>query len=162
VTVPPPNVVAFPTPIEPPTSGAFEKLWGKRIKNHGFAAIPTIMVRAQHRLGVNPTQFCIMVQLLEYWRTPERAPFPTKQQLADRIGGSQSTIQTNMRELEKAGLVRRQGHRTASGDWGANTYHLDGLVTRLAALEPEFEEEKQKRGAAGQRVETPKGKRKGP
>ncbi len=106
------------------------------------------MVRAQHRLGVNPTQFCIMVQLLEYWRTPERAPFPTKQQLADRIGVSQSTIQTNMRELEKAGLVRRQGHRTASGDWGANTYHLDGLVTRLAALEPEFEEEKQKRGAA--------------
>ena len=100
MTVPPPNVVAFPTSIEPPTSGAFEKLWGKRIKNHGFAAIPTIMVRAQHRLGVNPTQFCIMVQLLEYWRPPERAPFPTKQQLADRIGVSQSTIQTNMRAGE--------------------------------------------------------------
>lgn len=67
-----------------------------------------------------------------------------------------------MRELEKAGLVKRQGHRTSSGDWGANTYYLDGLVARLAALEPEFEEEKQKRGAARQRVETPKGKRKGP
>ncbi len=104
-----------------PTSSAFEKLWGKRIQNHGFAAIPTIMVRAQHRLGVNPTQFCILVQLLEYWRTKERAPFPTKQQLADRIGVSQSTIQLNMRELEKACLVKRQGHRTSSGDWGANT-----------------------------------------
>jgi len=47
--------------------------------------------------------------------------------------------------------------------WGPpHTYHLDGLVARLAALEPEFEEEKQKRGAARQRVETPKGKRKGP
>jgi DNA-binding MarR family transcriptional regulator len=65
------------------------------------------MVRAQHRLGVNPTQFCILIQLLEHWRTRERAPFPTKQQLADRIGVSQSTIQQNMQQLEKAGLVKR-------------------------------------------------------
>lgn len=158
----PPNVVAFPAPSDSPSSTAFEKLWGKRIRNHGFAAIPTIMVRAQHRLGVNPTQFCILIQLLEHWRTKERAPFPTKQQLADRIGVSQSTIQQNVRELEKAGLVKRQGHRTASGDWGANTYHLDGLVARLAALEPEFAEEKTKRQAARRRLETPKGKRTDP
>jgi len=162
VTAPPPNVVAFPTPLEMPTSSAFEKLWGKRIQNHGFAAIPTIMVRAQHRLGVNPTQFCILVQLLEYWRTKERAPFPTKQQLADRIGVSQSTIQLNMRELEKAGLVKRQGHRTSSGDWGANTYYLDGLVARLAALEPEFEEEKQKRGSGAAAGRNAEGQAQGP
>jgi predicted transcriptional regulator len=118
-----------------------------------------IMVRAQHRLGVNPTQFCILIQLLEHWRTRERAPFPTKQQLADRIGVSQSTIQQNMQQLEKAGLVKRVKHKTASGDWGANTYHLDGLVARLEAIEPEFEEEKEQRKAARRRVETPKGKR---
>jgi DNA-binding transcriptional MocR family regulator len=117
------------------------------------------MVRAQHRLGVNPTQFCILIQLLEHWRTRERAPFPTKQQLADRIGVSQSTIQQNMQQLEKAGLVKRVKHKTASGDWGANTYHLDGLVARLEAIEPEFEEEKEQRKAARRRVETPKGKR---
>jgi hypothetical protein len=51
-----------------------------------------LTVRAQHRLGVNPTQFCILIQLLEHWRTRERVPFPTKQQLADSIGVSQSTI----------------------------------------------------------------------
>ncbi len=45
MTAPPPNVVVFPTPLERPTLSAFEKLWGKRIQNHGFAAIPTIMVR---------------------------------------------------------------------------------------------------------------------
>ena len=116
-------------------------------------------MRAQHRLGVNPTQFCILIQLLEHWRTRERAPFPSKQQLADRIGVSQSTVQQNIRALEKAGLVRREQRKTAQGDWGANTYHLDGLVARLQALEPEFEEEKKKRLAARRRVETPKGKR---
>lgn len=157
-TAPPANVVAFPS-VPPEATSAFAALWGKRIQRHGYAAIPVLMVRAQHRLGVNPTQFCILVQLLEYWRTRERAPFPTKQQLADRLGVSQSTVQQNMRALETAGLVRRVKHRTASGDWGANTYHLDGLVAKLEALEPEFDKEKTQRLAARRRVETPKGKR---
>ena len=155
----PPNVVPFPTPA-PEEANSFGALWGKRIRKHGYAAIPAIMVRAQHRLGVNPTQFCILVQLLEYWRIRERAPFPTKQQLADRIGVAASTIQQNMRALEQAKLVQRVKHRTAAGDWGANTYHLDGLVARLEALEPEFDEEKTRRQAARRRLETPKGKRK--
>lgn len=152
------TIVAFPaTQAAPPRN--FEQLWGKAVQRHGYAAVPTIMLRSQRRLGVNPTQFCLLLQLIEHWRTRDKAPFPTKQQLADRIGVSQSTIQQNMRELEKAGLVRREGHKTASGDWGANTYHLDGLVAKLIEIEPEFEEEKQKRLAARRRVETPKGKR---
>ena len=154
------TVIAFPAQPDPvPTPTSFEKLWGKRIKSHGYCAIPTIMIRAQHRLGVNPTQFCILVQLLEYWRSPDRLPFPTKRQLADRIGVQPSTIKTNMQALEKAGLIQRQQHKTSAGDWGANTYLLQGLVERIKALEPDFEEEKKKREAARRRVETPKGKR---
>jgi hypothetical protein len=166
-TKPTATVVPFATPAlaaapEKAESApkAFEKLWGKAIGRHGYAAIPAIMVRAQHRLGVNPTQFCILVQLLEYWRTKDRAPFPTKQQLADRIGVGQSTIQQNMRALEQAGLIKREQHKTTSGDWGANTYHLDGLVAKLIAIEPDFQEEKVKREALRRRAETPKGKRK--
>lgn len=142
-----------------PPAKAFEQLWGKEVRKHGYAAIPSIMIRSQHRLGVNPTQFSILIQLLEYWRTPERAPFPTKQQLADRIGVQQSTIKANMAELEKAGLIRRVQHKTASGDWGANTYHLDGLVAKIRSLEPEFAEEKRSRAEGRKRVETPRGKR---
>jgi predicted transcriptional regulator len=154
------TVVRFPAkPESIAVSSGFEKLWGKNVKSHGYAAIPTIMVRAQHRLGVNPTQFCILVQLLEYWRSPDRAPFPTKQQLADRIGVKQSTIKHNIGALEKAGLIKREQHKTSAGDWGANTYHLDRLVKRIQALEPEFAEEKAKREAARRKVETPKGKR---
>lgn len=154
------TVVQFPSP-EPPQAAtkAFEKLWGKDVRKHGYAAIPSIMIRSQHRLGVNPTQFSILIQLLEYWRTPERAPFPTKQQLADRIGVKQSTVKANMAALQKAGLLKREQHRTSSGDWGANTYLLDGLVAKIKSLEPEFAEEKRKRDDARKRVETPKGKR---
>jgi len=161
----PETVVAFPakadvaTASSPPSPKAFERLWGKNVQQHGYAAIPSIMVRAQHRLGVNTTQFCILVQLLEYWRSPERAPFPTKQQLADRMGVKQSTIKANMAALEQAGLIKREQHKTSAGDWGANTYLLDGLVARIKALEPEFAEEKRKREAARRKVETPRGKR---
>ena len=156
----PNTVVPFPVPADPaPTPTSFERLWGKTLKKYGYAAIPAIMVRAQHRLGVTPTQFCILVQLIEHWRTPDRPPFPTKQQLADRIGVGQATIKHNMAQLEKAGLVRREQRKTSSGDWAANTYILDGLVARLLAFEPDFAEERRKRDAARRRVETPKGKR---
>jgi hypothetical protein len=64
-----------------------------------------------------------------------------------------------MKALEKAGLIKRVQHKTSAGDWGANTYHLHGLIERIKALEPEFTEEKKKREAARKRVETPKGKR---
>lgn len=156
------TVATFPAKPEltstQPTK-AFERLWGKKVQALGYTAVPSIMIRAQHRLGVTPTQFCILVQLLDYWRPPERAPFPTKQQLADRIGVKPSTIKSNMGALEKAKLIAREQNKTAAGDWGANTYHLDGLVARLQALEPEFTEEKRKREQARRKVETPRGKR---
>jgi Winged helix-turn-helix DNA-binding len=153
------TVIPFRSANESSKPHPFERLWGKAVRSHGYAAIPTIMVRAQRRLGVNPTQFCILVQLLEYWRLPERAPFPTKKQLADRIGLSETAIQQNMRALEVAGLIRREQNKTSAGDWGANTYHLDGLVDRIQKLEPEFAEEKKNKEAARRKVETPKHRR---
>lgn len=136
----------------------FEKIWGKKVKSHGYAAIPSIMIRAQHRLGVNATQFCILVQLLEYYRTPGRDPFPTKQQLADRIGIKSSTVKSNMKALETAGLIKRVQHKTGSGDWGANTYELHGLIERMQALEPDFAAEKKARDDPRKTAETPRGK----
>lgn len=154
------TVVEFPKKGEEPAkSRTFEKLWGKAVQSHGYAAIPSIMIRAQHRLGIAPTQFCILVQLLEYWRTPDRIPFPTKKQLADRIGLGPKAIQQNIAALEKAGFIHREQHRTAAGDWGANTYHLDGLVEKLKRLEPDFAEERRVREEERRKVETPKGKR---
>lgn len=155
----PSNIVAFPekNALNQPTS--LEKIWGKKVKSHGYAAIPTILLRSQHRLGINSTQFCLLVHLLDLYWSPDRPPFPTKQQLADRIGIKVSSIKPNMKALEKAGLIQRVQHKTAAGDWGANTYLLDGLIARIQELEPEFAEEKRKREAARRRVETPKGKR---
>ncbi|MEI9402084.1 hypothetical protein [Mesorhizobium argentiipisi] len=79
------TVVPFPAPAEETPSGNCEKIWGKKGKLQGYAAIPSIMVRAQRRLGINTTQFCILVQLIEYLRIPGRDPFPTPTGSASRL-----------------------------------------------------------------------------
>lgn len=153
------TVVEFPPPAK--TASSTERIWGKSVTRHGYAGIPNILIRAQSRLGLSPLQFNIVVQLLEYWRDPARPPFPSKEELALRMGVKAKTIQTNIRALEKAGLVRRQLRRALAGDWNSNVYHLDGLVERLQKLEPEFAIEREQRKAARRRVETPAGKRDG-
>lgn len=153
------TVVAFPPKADAAAPNNFEMIWGKKVKSHGYAAIPTILIRSQHRLGINRTQFCLLMHLLDLYWSRDRPPFPTKQQLADRIGIKMSSIKPNMKALETAGLIKRVQHKTSAGDWGANTYHLDGLIAKIQAMEPEFAEEKKKRVAERKRVETPKGKR---
>jgi predicted transcriptional regulator len=152
------SVISFPKPSGRKTSST-EKIWGKAVYGHGYAGIPSILIQAQRRLGINPTQMNIIIQLLDYWHEPSRKPFPTKKALAQRIGVTAKTIQNNIRELEKADLIRREMRKTAAGDWNSNIYHLDGLVQKIQALEPEFAVEKKKRREAKAALETPAGLR---
>jgi predicted transcriptional regulator len=153
------EVINFPKSVSK-NSSSTEKIWGKSVYSHGYAGIPSILIQAQRRLGINATQMNIIIHLLDYWHEPSRKPFPRKKELATRIGVTDKTIQNNIRELEKAGLIRRQLRKTAAGDWNSNIYHLDGLVQKVQALEQEFAAEKKKRRAAKADLETPAGLRK--
>ena len=151
------TVVEFPK-SPPKKAASHERIWGKPILGHGYTALPSMLIQAQSRLGITPLQFNILAQLLDYWRDPARAPFPSKNDLANRIGCKAKTIQTNIRALEKAGLVTREMRRTAAGDWNSNIYHLTGLVERVKKLEPEFAAARAKRKEARdaqKRAETP-------
>ncbi len=141
------------------TEASHKTIWGDKVISHGYTAVPNVMIRSQHRLGVNQTQMMILIQLLSYWFDKERVPFPSKKELADRLGLRPKTIQDNMKALETAGFVRREQIKTSYGDWGSNRYHLDGLVKRIKALEPDYEAEKEARKQAREAVELPKGKR---
>ncbi|MBH0619084.1 helix-turn-helix domain-containing protein, partial [Salmonella enterica] len=101
-----------------------------------------------------------LIQLLDYWHEPTRKPFPSKKDLAKRMGVTDKTIQTNIRELEQAGYVQREQRKTSAGDWNTNIYHLDGLVAKIRALEPEFAAEKKQRKEAKAALQTPKGLKK--
>jgi predicted transcriptional regulator len=152
------EVIEFPKEAGKKASST-ERIWGKAVYKHGYAGIPSILIQAQQRLGINSMQMNIIVQLLDYWFEPSRKPFPTKKELATRIGVTEKTIQNNIRALELAGLIQRQMRRTAAGDWNSNIYDLDGLIAKVQALEPEFAAEKKQRKEAKAALTTPVGRR---
>ncbi len=117
----------------------------------GFSIVPSLLLRAQRRLKLNPTQLAVLMQLCDYWWDSSRKPYPSKQTLAERLGLSARQVQRHIADLEEAGLVQRIERRGANGGKLTNTYDLSGLVSRLQALEPEFtavEEENRRRRAA--------------
>jgi predicted transcriptional regulator len=117
-----------------------EKKWGRAVVKLGFSIIPSLIFRAQARIGLNPTQLAVLLQLADYWWDEERHPYPSKQTLADRLGLSPRQVQRHIAELELAGLVKRQERYAAHKGRLSNMYDLSGLVEKLKALEPEFRE----------------------
>lgn len=154
----PDTVVPFPTK-ETRKPSSTEVIWGKEVLRHGYTAVPSILIRAQRRLGINAMQLNIVLQLLDYWIDPGRRPFPSKKDIADRIGVTGKTIQINIRAMEQAGLIKRELRKTKAGDWNSNIYHLDGLIGRVSKLEPDFAKVREEKSKARRAVETPAGLR---
>ena len=117
-----------------------DKKWGKAVMKLGFCIIPSMLLRAQQRLGLNPTQLAVLLQLADYWWSQDRKPYPSKQALSDRLGLGPRQIQRYIAELEEAGLVQRIERRAAHRGKLSNEYDLSGLVERLKKLAPEIEE----------------------
>ncbi|HYD78946.1 MAG TPA: helix-turn-helix domain-containing protein [Paucimonas sp.] len=119
---------------------ASEKKWGKAVIDLGFSIIPSLIFRAQARLGLNPTQLAVLLQLADYWWDEQRHPYPAKETLAERLGLSARQVQRYVAELEVAGLVKRIERYASHKGRLSNQYDLTGLVERLKKLEPEFRE----------------------
>ena len=117
---------------------ASEKKWGKDVIARGFCIVPSLLLRAQNRLGLNPTQLAVLLQLCDFWWDRERKPYPSKAVLAERLSLSPRQVQRYLAELETAGLVERIERRAPHGGKLTNIYDLGGLVNRLKKLEPDF------------------------
>lgn len=133
-----------------------DKKWGKAVMKLGFCIIPSILLRAQQRLGLNPTQLAVLLQLADYWWSQDRKPYPSKQALSDRLGLGTRQIQRYIAELEAAGLVKRIERRAAHRGKLSNEYDLSGLVDRLKKLAPDLEEANEFKRQATRRGGLPK------
>lgn len=122
------------------TSRASADKWGREVLDLGFCVLPSLVFRAQRRLGLNPTQLAVLLQLADFWWDAARKPFPKKVDLAERLGLSDRQVQRHIADLEAAGFVRRIERRAAHRGKISNEYDLSGLVERLKALAPEFRE----------------------
>jgi predicted transcriptional regulator len=130
---------------------ASDKKWGKAVMKQGFCIIPSILLRAQQRLGLNPTQLAVLLQLCDYWWDHGRKPYPSKEKIGERLGLSARQVQRYVADLEGAGLLRREERFASNGGRLSNEYDLTGLVEKLKKLAPEFEAAKEAKRQAGRR-----------
>lgn len=121
-------------------NGGSANKWGAKVIALGFCILPSLLLRAQRRLGLNPTQLAVLIQLADFWWDAGRKPFPKKADLAQRLGLSDRQVQRYIAELEEAGFVRRIERRASHRGKISNEYDLQGLVDKLAEIEPDFRE----------------------
>lgn len=112
--------------------------WGAKVMDLGFCIVPSLLLRAQQRLGLNPTQLAVLLQLCDFWWDAGRKPHPGVKLLAERLNLSDRQVRRYIAELEEAKLVQRIERIAPHGGKQTNTYDLGGLVKRLKELEPEF------------------------
>lgn len=134
---------------------ASEQKWGAKVIELGFCIVPSLLLRAQQRLGLNPTQLAVLMQLCDFWWDAARKPHPGKKLLAERLGLSERQVQRYIAELEQAGFVKRFERYASHGGKMTNIYDLSGLVEKLKSLEPEFRNVEQSAKAARKAVAKP-------
>lgn len=132
-----------------------ERKWGKKVIDLGFCIVPSLLLRGQQRLGLNPTQLAVLMQLCDFWWDDARKPHPGVKRLAERLSLSERQVRRYIKELEQAGFVQRVERHAAHGGKQTNIYDLSGLVKRLKELEPEFrtveDDAKEERNAVSKR-----------
>lgn len=116
-----------------------EAKWGADVMSLGFCILPSILFRAQGRLGLKATHLAMIVQLADFWWYDESLPWPKKSTLAERLGLKDKQVQRIVRDLEERGYIKRQERMTPHGQT-SNAYDLSGLVKKLKQLAPEFAE----------------------
>jgi DNA-binding MarR family transcriptional regulator len=127
------------SPKKPRQSSNADK-WGAKVMEQGFCMIPSLLLRAQRRLHLNPSQLAVLLQIIDHWWDAARKPYPSKRELSCRLGISERQVQRYITDLEKEGLLRRQERYGEHGGRQTNIYDLQGLVDKLAEIEPEFRE----------------------
>jgi DNA-binding transcriptional ArsR family regulator len=112
-----------------------EEQWSVEVnRKSGLCLIPSLLLRSQQQLGLNPTQLLLLVQLCDLSDGPGQHPAPSKKTLSERLGLSERQIQRHLKELEGAGLISRIERLGPDGGILANAYDLSGLRLALKKL----------------------------
>lgn len=80
------TVVALPVRKAATAARASEKKWSRPVMDvKGFCIIPSLLLHAQARLKMTPTQLAIVIHLADYWWDVDRKPWPSKATLGERV-----------------------------------------------------------------------------
>src|SRR5215831_18170928 len=102
-----PTATVIPLPAQKNGGKRAEDKWSPQVLKFGYTALPNLLLRAQAKLGITPSQFNVLAQLAEHWWDADKFPYPAKDTIARRMDKSPRQIQRYITELEDAGLIRR-------------------------------------------------------
>jgi predicted transcriptional regulator len=151
-TMKPDNIIQLP--VSKKEKRRAEDKFGAAVMKHGYTMLPNLLIQAQGKLEVGHAEFNILVQLISHWWEADKNPHPAKETIARRMGISGRQVQRYLTRLERAGLIERierfAGHKAQL----SNAYSLNGLVHKLAEIEPEFKKAAEKRKIWQRKVES--------
>jgi Helix-turn-helix domain len=151
----PPSAVVIPMPgLTKRDRRRSEDKWTAQVMKLGFTPLPSLLLRAQARLGLKPEQLNTLLQIVEHWWEADKLPFPSKETLARRMGKSPRQVQRYLTQLEKGGFIARIERFNGRKAQVSNGYDLAGLVAKLVAIEPEFQKVTEQHRLRRQKVET--------
>lgn len=150
----PPQLNVVKLPLEKKELRRAADKWTPAVIKLGYTTLPSLLLRAQAKLKLNPIQLNVLVQLIEHWWEADKNPFPAKETIARRMNKTPRHIQRVLTQLEEAGHIKRierfLGHKAQT----SNAYSFDGLVKKLVALEPEFRKAIEQNKNRRKKVET--------
>src|SRR5258708_25233247 len=133
----PTNVISLPLQPKKKRMRAEDK-WSAKVMKLGYTPLPNLLLRGQAKLKLTPLQFNITAQLLMHWWDADDYPYLAKETIGTRIGKSSRQEQRVLTQLEKKGHLKRIPRYFGKKQQTSNAFSLDGLVTKLKAIEPEF------------------------
>jgi len=133
-----PTTTAQVVQLHPKEALESDRKWTPAVMKLGYSMVPSMIFWAQARLNLTPTQLMVLLHLADFWWHREQMPFPSKAELAERMGLSERQIQRHMAQLEEDGFLQRNARYHRKGGQKNNEYDLSGLVKKLKKFEPEF------------------------
>lgn len=94
---------------------SFFNKWSPEIEAYGFTQVPNILLTCQGDLNLKHSELVALLQLMSFWFEHKSEVYPSIRRLARRSNKNYSTLQRNLKSLEKKGFIRRR-HVMGSSD----------------------------------------------
>lgn len=122
--------------------------WGGPVMECGHTTVPSLLLKHQSELKLDPLAMCVVLQLAEHWWKAEKLPFPTKKTIAKRIGVDPRTVQRAVTRLVDKGVIKRIGRTDSHNGRRSNAYDLRPLADLLHPLAVKAIKKKKEKRAA--------------
>lgn len=99
----------FFTSAEPPlTVGSAVHVKYGKAAIAGFQAVPDLLLKHQHDLGLSATDLVVLLNVLMHWWYPAQKPYPRSTTIAKRMGVTPRTVQRSLQQIEELGFLVRE------------------------------------------------------